>query len=972
MNRTQSASQSRRWARQGASGAGRSRARSAAPVVVLVACMVAVLYGSQTYFSNTLRSHHSHDTPPSAGSPVQDGHQSSPSGRNTAETRGGGAVSAIETLGTHVSFKEPLLEEEQLAEPPLPSQTAAGAAVVAFTARGEDVEMAASRGDGGGVQYRWNGDGASKMEDERGVRAPTVGGANVMALDEEGGGGEGRWGGDEGVAANIDRDGGGISGGYLATAPAPARKKLATADGAAVFPAADDSVRDAEGGGVGDAKQGGGGSDRVIEEGEGGRAVASKVLGGLPASRSNGSTSEAATPVVPSGGREAEPDGIDFEVPRVEGGVVGVELTGLSTSRSQGGPFVAVLSRATVPARAAAAAAGGTGEGDEECGVNCSKHSEVGQEQRQLSEESSAPNVLLQPGKEADIQRQQELQEQEKVSEKNASEGLRKRSEREGAPQMPPTVQAQAPEDLLQQPGDTNANLAEEADTEESLAQRQEHVEQVAEGIAENGSDAEKDTKAMVKGTDAEVIEKEEPAVVVVAGAQGKGAEGGAVNNGAVRGSMQCASTKLGEGVDSIVNIATWKDVPGDAAYRSPFAEASAGRYVTLQKDLGGFNNIRLSLECGVALAAATGRTFVIPPPLIISNMKGAVEKKVDLRELFTFDKLRGSGRVNIITTEEFLVIEAVSGGLGIQPGEKVTQLDAQAVDEYMIRVAGQYEGGLPEISLGQSAFVMPRRIGGRVNLEDEEYAFAKTWLIERELLEYREKWAEAKVLHWRAKEARLLAPFYTFVLHGDEVSDRYHKRLMRDLLHYPEEVFCKASQIISLLRKEDPSGDFSTFHVRRNDFKSAYKMVFMEISEVIANSADHLYDNEVVYVATDEKDKSLFEPFAKHVRVKFLSDYYERAGVSELDPNLLGMLDQVIASHGRTFTGCWLSTFTAYILRLRGYLQKPRTSNWSYFNFRKDYHQEYRMPERPLWMTEWPLGWEGIDETGVPDAMAP
>lgn len=33
----------------------------------------------------------------------------------------------------------------------------------------------------------------------------------------------------------------------------------------------------------------------------------------------------------------------------------------------------------------------------------------------------------------------------------------------------------------------------------------------------------------------------------------------------------------------------------------------------------------------------------------------------------------------------------------------------------------------------------------------------------------------------------------------------------------------------------------------------------------------------------------------------------------------------QVIASHGRTFTGSWLSTFTAYIFRLRGYLQMPR-----------------------------------------------
>lgn len=52
------------------------------------------------------------------------------------------------------------------------------------------------------------------------------------------------------------------------------------------------------------------------------------------------------------------------------------------------------------------------------------------------------------------------------------------------------------------------------------------------------------------------------------------------------------------------------------------------------------------------------------------------------------------------------------------------------------------------------------------------------------------------KVIHWRAHEARLLAPFYTFVMHADEAADRYYKRLIRDLVHYPEEVYCKASQV--------------------------------------------------------------------------------------------------------------------------------------------------------------------------------
>lgn len=52
--------------------------------------------------------------------------------------------------------------------------------------------------------------------------------------------------------------------------------------------------------------------------------------------------------------------------------------------------------------------------------------------------------------------------------------------------------------------------------------------------------------------------------------------------------------------------------------------------------------------------------------------------------------------------------------------------------------------------------------------------------------------------------------------------------------------------------------------------------------------------ENEVVYVATDEKDLSFFDPFREKFRVRFLSDYYERAGVSEISPNVLGMLEQV------------------------------------------------------------------------------
>ena len=56
--------------------------------------------------------------------------------------------------------------------------------------------------------------------------------------------------------------------------------------------------------------------------------------------------------------------------------------------------------------------------------------------------------------------------------------------------------------------------------------------------------------------------------------------------------------------------------------------------------------------------------------------MCGCSLQEVDLRDLFSFYKLRESGRVNVITTEEFIEKEALSGNLGIYPSENAMRLD--------------------------------------------------------------------------------------------------------------------------------------------------------------------------------------------------------------------------------------------------------------------------------------------------------
>ena len=67
----------------------------------------------------------------------------------------------------------------------------------------------------------------------------------------------------------------------------------------------------------------------------------------------------------------------------------------------------------------------------------------------------------------------------------------------------------------------------------------------------------------------------------------------------------------------------------------------------------------------------------------------------------------------------------------------------------------------------------------------------------------------------------------------------------------------------------------------------------------------------------TDEKDKTFFEPLAKHYNLRFLSEFSDAGGLNELDPNLLGMVDTIVASQGRIFVGTWFPTFTGFIVSI-------------------------------------------------------
>ena len=64
----------------------------------------------------------------------------------------------------------------------------------------------------------------------------------------------------------------------------------------------------------------------------------------------------------------------------------------------------------------------------------------------------------------------------------------------------------------------------------------------------------------------------------------------------------------------------------------------------------------------------------------------------------------------------------------------------------------------------------------------------------------------------------------------------------------------------------------------------------------------------------------------------------------------------------GRAFVGTWFSTFSGYIIRLRGYHGRALQSFY-FFAKKKFAMMERGAPADPFYTREWPTAWEGIDD---------
>jgi hypothetical protein len=366
-----------------------------------------------------------------------------------------------------------------------------------------------------------------------------------------------------------------------------------------------------------------------------------------------------------------------------------------------------------------------------------------------------------------------------------------------------------------------------------------------------------------------------------------------------------------------------------------------------------------MAMETIVGLAVAMGRTLVLPPAqgmYLLKNNKNIQTTDFSFAHFFPMLQMaQENAALDVITMKEFLETEAMTGHLVDKgtgrisfPPDNRTDWDGQNVvvlKEWMRNVtyiehfwhpsqclaAFPASGNHKDVTLLQelqnevAALPSTKYRGHPVGVD----APPKDRLHEnlagrKELCVYDENMQSQLVVHfmcYHKMRIRYLVHFYAFLFFEEWREDLWMKRFMRDHMRYIDEIQCAAARIVAALRRRAKDrgwekGSFDTMHIRRGDFQ--FKDTRIEAPQILLNSKDVLTVNKTIFIATDEKNKAFFNPIRDGgYDIVFLDDFKDL--LVGVNTNYFGMIDQLVASRGDVFLGCWHSTFTGFIMRMRG-----------------------------------------------------
>ncbi|GKY92828.1 hypothetical protein MPSEU_000252300 [Mayamaea pseudoterrestris] len=462
-----------------------------------------------------------------------------------------------------------------------------------------------------------------------------------------------------------------------------------------------------------------------------------------------------------------------------------------------------------------------------------------------------------------------------------------------------------------------------------------------------------------------------------------------------------------------------WRDIPADSQHLSPFRRNGGSvQYLTFEPDFGGWNNIRMGMETVVALAFAMGRTLVLPPEskmYLIGAQKNGQRNKFSFSHFFHMQAIHEEHPgIDIISMDEFIRREALAGRFRddngkilLPPGTNRTNFDGEPEVIYpYLRQVGIVAKWDPDTCMAafpsstskedmahilelnatvqtEGLPIWEDYVGKPIPVDSSSMERMKEMRAgRRQLCIYDQTMQDSTLVHFAAIQnepgGRLLVHFYAFLFFQDWHHDLWLKRFMRDHMRYIDEIQCAAARLVTAIRKRarernatNSEGLFDTMHIRRGDFQ--YKMTRVDADAIYSVTKRTFAEGATVYIATDERDKSFFKVLSDHYNTVFMDDLLAELG--DVNTNYYGMIDQLVASRGRYFFGCWFSTFTGFINRMRGYHatqdkylghENGIIPSWYYvMEDRFDQMQSFVPVKQSFWAREFPTSWRNL-ETGI------
>ena len=308
---------------------------------------------------------------------------------------------------------------------------------------------------------------------------------------------------------------------------------------------------------------------------------------------------------------------------------------------------------------------------------------------------------------------------------------------------------------------------------------------------------------------------------------------------------------------------------------------AGQTRYLTYTPWQGPLNNTRMCFETALVLAYLSRRRLVMP-----GEYRREHEPEVQ------------AGRFRPLHPGECFELQTLHGIVDV--------LDREEYDR-QFATDGQGDQVDLDLSPGTAVFCYP----GIPAPGSPEADMLRYFAVSRErVLEFTPEMKACRTLNVKSGT---LEPFYSFFFFTERRVESECKRLVRDHVRFRAPIMSAAARIARSL------GNYSSLHVRRNDFFNLYPEQNIPGNRLLGNIGMRIPAGARLYIASDETDRTFFADLSRHYELYFIDDFKSLLP-DNLPAGSLACVEQMICALAKVFIGTRLSTFSAYITRLRGY----------------------------------------------------